>query len=160
MKGGHSIVVSGPDLSFSAAHMATMSGELEPLHGHSYEVTVDLRGPLGSDSMVWDFSVVRAVVKEIIAPLDHRLILQAEGSALALAHRDGRWTIEYGSRRYEVPETDVVALPVDNSTAERLAEWIAGELESALSARGAAGTEIRVGVSEGPTQAGWYTVPT
>jgi 6-pyruvoyltetrahydropterin/6-carboxytetrahydropterin synthase len=63
-----------------------------------------------------------------------------------------------------LPKADVVALPIDNSTAERLAEWFAGrlgeELGASLSGRQAAGatnvTAITVGVEEAPGQAAWY----
>jgi 6-pyruvoyltetrahydropterin/6-carboxytetrahydropterin synthase len=67
-------------------------------------------------------------------------------------------------RGWALPKADVVALPIDNSTAERLAEWFAGrlgeELRASLSGRQAAGatkvTAITVGVEEAPGQAAWY----
>ncbi|MFQ5380646.1 MAG: 6-pyruvoyl tetrahydropterin synthase family protein [Dehalococcoidia bacterium] len=160
MSSSHRIVVSGPGLRFSAAHMATMGGRLEPLHGHTYRVTVEIEAPLTGDSWVWDFGDVRVAVKEVIAPLDHRFLLQVESDALTLEHRSGSWLISHGSSSYEIPETDVIALPIDNSTAERLAEWIASELRVSLASRGLIEAVIRVGVSEGPDQAGWYTVST
>jgi 6-pyruvoyltetrahydropterin/6-carboxytetrahydropterin synthase len=55
-----------------------------------------------------------------------------------------------------MPAADVAALPIDNSTAERLAEWFAGRIAADLAARGAMNvTSIRVGVEEAPGQAGW-----
>jgi len=48
----------------------------------------------------------------------------------------------------------VVALPIDNSTAERLAEWLCGRLKEELRGAGAGNlTMISVGVEEAPGQA-------
>jgi 6-pyruvoyltetrahydropterin/6-carboxytetrahydropterin synthase len=57
-----------------------------------------------------------------------------------------------------MPKGDVVALPIDNSTAERLAEWFAGKIADELHALGATNVQrVTVGVEEAPGQAGWFT---
>jgi 6-pyruvoyltetrahydropterin/6-carboxytetrahydropterin synthase len=153
------VTVERNRLRFAAAHMATFRGECEPLHGHNYDVMVEVSGDLTEDSWVWDFGELKELVRDIVAVLDHRFILQAKSRVLDLEERDGAWEVRFQDRRYVFPAADVAVLPIDNTTAERLAEWVAGQLAEALRAKGATHIEeLRVGVEEMPGQAGWYTV--
>jgi 6-pyruvoyltetrahydropterin/6-carboxytetrahydropterin synthase len=66
------------------------------------------------------------------------------------------WKVRFRERGYVFPKADVIALPIDNTTAERLAEWLVGRLKDDLAAKGATNlTSITVGVEEAPGQAGW-----
>ncbi|MFO0610636.1 MAG: 6-carboxytetrahydropterin synthase QueD [Polyangiales bacterium] len=42
------------------------------VHGHSYRVTVLVRGPVNSAGMVCDFADVDAIARPVVADLDHR----------------------------------------------------------------------------------------
>lgn len=44
------------------------------LHGHSYELTVEVAGPVGADGWVMDFADVDAVVDPLVKSLDHRCL--------------------------------------------------------------------------------------
>ncbi len=139
--------------------MATFHDDCEPLHGHNYDVFVDVEGDLTEDSWVWDFGDLKRSVKSIIDELDHKFLLQRESRVLDITEQEGAWEIRYRDRYYVFPRDDVVALPIDNSTAERLAEWVAGRLRAELRQRGAATIrKLTVGIEEMPGQAGWYTV--
>ena len=59
---------------------------------------------------------------------------------------------------YRLPKRDVAALPIDNSTAERLAEYVARELQRKLAAEAPQLASLTVGVEEMPGQAAWYTL--
>lgn len=157
---GHSVVVTGDALTFSAAHMATMGDDLEPLHGHSYGVTVAVHGPLTDDAWVWDFGDLRRFAAEVVGKLDHRFLLQTKSASFASTNSGGSWTLTHGDRRYVFPEADVAALPIDNSTAERLAEWISNELTARLESQSPELASLSIGVAEGPAQTAWYTVNT
>jgi 6-pyruvoyltetrahydropterin/6-carboxytetrahydropterin synthase len=141
--------------------MATFAGDCEPLHGHNYDLLVEVEGDLTDESWVIDFGLIKQLAREICAQLDHRFLLQRESRLLHSEERDGTWHIRFGEvRRYQFPAQDVKPLPIDNSTAERLAEWIHGRLARDL--REHAITNIRrmsVGVEEMPGQAGWYEAP-
>lgn len=153
------VTVERNRLRFAAAHFATFLGECEPLHGHNYDVSVDVEGDLTEDSWVWDFGDLKRLTKAIADELDHKFLLQRESRVLAIAEGADDWEISYGGRRYVFPKTDVAALPIDNSTAERLAEWFAERLRAALAEGGAATIRrLTVGIEEMPGQAGWYTV--
>lgn len=146
-------------LRFAAAHMATFGGDCEPLHGHNYDVTVEIEGELTDESWVWDFGDVKRVTRAIIDELDHRFLLQARSPILHIKQSTGSWTISFQERTYTFPESDVVALPIENTTAERLAEWLAGRLLADFATReGHSFRKLSVGIEEMPGQAGWYTV--
>lgn len=152
------ITVEGEGLRFSAAHFALLPEGAEPLHGHSYEVVVEIDGPLSDVSWVADFGLVRRLAASLCRQIDHRLLLPMASPALEVALAGGAYEVKAGRRRYVVPEEDVVGLPIDNSTAERLAEWFAGRLSKELEAAGVRGLRrLSVGVKEGPGQAAWYS---
>lgn len=145
-------------LKFAAAHMATFGGQLEPLHGHNYAVTIEVAGPLTEDAWVVDFSALKALGKQLCDELDHKFLLQMESKLLEIDEGASNYKVRLGDRGFVFPKADVLALPLDNTTAERLAEWFIGRLRPLLAERGAANaTEITVGVEEAPGQAGWAT---
>ena len=135
------------------------AGQCEPLHGHNYDVFVEVEGDLTDESWVIDFGVIKGLSREICERLDHRFLLQRESRQLSSEERDGIWHVRFGeSRHYQFPAEDVLALPIDNSTAERLAEWIHGELADELKRRRLSNIHrLSVGVEEMPGQTGWYS---
>lgn len=146
-------------LRFAAAHMATFAGDCEPLHGHNYDVILEVEGDLTEDSWVWDFGDLKRLTKAIIGELDHKFLLQRESRVLGIEEREGEFELSFGGRRYVFPRGDVAVLPIDNTTAERIAEWVAGRVWAAISERGAKTIrKLTVGIEEMPGQAGWYTV--
>lgn len=152
------IRVEGDGLGFSAAHFAVLPEGAERLHGHSYEVVVELEGALSNIGWVADFGVVRKIAASLCGELDHRLILPAASPALQITEQGEAYEVWVSGRRYVIPRGDVVTLPVENSTAERLAEWFAGRLLDGLAAAGVSGLRrVAVGVNEGPGQAAWYS---
>ena len=153
------VTVERNRLRFAAAHFATFLGECEPLHGHNYDVMVDVEGDLTEDSWVWDFGDLKKLTKAIADELDHKFLLQRDSRLLDIVEQPDAWEISYEERRYVFPKSDVAALPIDNSTAERLAEWFAERLRASLAERGARDIKrLTVGIEEMPGQAGWYTV--
>ncbi|MBM3139297.1 MAG: 6-pyruvoyl tetrahydrobiopterin synthase [Chloroflexi bacterium] len=151
------VSVEGVRLRFAAAHMATLGDELEPLHGHNYEVRARVDGDLTSDQWVIDFSALKRIVRATCERLDHVFLLQRRSTLLAIAEDEGGWSIRFRDRRYRFPASDVVALPIENTTAELIAQWMWGEVASSLLAEGH--RQIRrlgIEVEEMPGQAGGY----
>ena len=158
MASEYRVTVARNRLRFAAAHMATFGGGLEPLHGHNYALQLEVRGNLTEDSWVIDFGLLKRLGREVCGRLDHKFLLQST-SDLLLIERGAETRISFGNRRYVFPSTDVVELPIDNTTAERLAEWIGGEVLAALSLAGASNiVSLSVEVEEAPGQSGhWQT---
>ena len=151
------VTVNGVRLRFAAAHMATLGDDLEPLHGHNYVARCRVEGDLTSDRWVIDFSVLKRAVREACEALDHRFLLQTRSSRLDATLDGDGWIVRFGAREYRFPAADVAALPIENTTAELLAEWLTDRVDEAL--RGGAHTNISriaVDVEEMPGQTGGY----
>lgn len=155
----HKITIERNKLRFSAAHFTTFGGECEPLHGHNYDLFVEIEGSLTDDSWVVDFSAAKRLVAGICDELDHKFLLPTLNTSLNVTVSGSECEITFGDRRYVMPDSDVVQLEIDNSTAERLAEWFAGRIRSGLRELGADNiVSLTVGVEEAPGQTGWFTL--
>jgi len=141
--------------------MATFSGDCEPLHGHNYDVIIELEGPLTDDGWVWDFGATKRAARAITESMDHKFLLQRNSKQLDILEAENSWKVSFKGRGYVFPKSDVLALPIENTTAECMSEWFAVQLLEALRAQGASHiTKLTVGIEEMPGQAGWYTVET
>lgn len=151
------VKVEGGYLKFSAAHFITFGGKCERLHGHNYNVLVEIEGTLNDDKLVFDFTILKRLTKEICQKLNHRFLLPMRNPHLELIESSDAWEIHFQQRRYVFPRTDVVELPIDNSTAERLAEHICHELLTLLASFNTANLHtIQIGVEEAPMQMAYY----
>lgn len=62
------------EYTFEAAHWLPLvpdGHKCKTLHGHSYRITVFVRGPVGPLGWVCDFAEIDAVASPIVARLDH-----------------------------------------------------------------------------------------
>ncbi len=151
------VTVERVRLKFAAAHMATLGDDLEPLHGHNYLVRARVDGDLTADRWVIDFSALKQYVREVCDNLDHHFLLQRDSPLLQIEEREASWVVRFGEREYTFPRSDVVALPLQNTTAELLAEYIAEAVVTRLDEAGHANIRrISVDVEEMPGQAGGY----
>lgn len=155
------VAVGKEVLVFAAGHFITFGdGACEALHGHNYRVGVTLTGELGRHSMVYDFVALRRDMEALLAELDHRVLLPASNPELDVGSSAGQVEVSHSSRRYVFPESDVVILPVPNTTAERLAEYLGGRLDDHLRRVKAVEVErLVVEVEETPGQSAFWTGP-
>ncbi len=147
--------VGGESLRLSSAHFITMAhGICESLHGHDYRVAAEIVGPLGEDCYVVDFGVVAGAMRAIIAELDHGVLLPTEHPLLRVTAGPEEVEVRWAQRRWVFPRSDCRLLPLANTTAELLAQYLGRRLLEALQA--ASGTRpqsIRLEVEESPGQA-------
>ncbi len=62
-------------LSFSAAHnLPNYNGKCENLHGHNWDVEVQVSSEKLENGMVIDFKILKKYLKEILSTLDHTYI--------------------------------------------------------------------------------------
>ncbi|MGQ9572294.1 MAG: 6-pyruvoyl trahydropterin synthase family protein [Dehalococcoidia bacterium] len=153
----YKVSVQRNTLSFSAAHFTASQGQAEPLHGHNYVLLVEVEGDLTDDAWVIDFRELKTLAEALCHQLDHRFLLPRDNPSLQATDQDDAWHIVFAGRRYVIPKSDVCVLPLDNTTAERLAQWFCQRLAEALAKRGNI-TSVTVGVEESPGQAGWCTL--
>lgn len=152
------VKIEGGYLKFSSAHFITYAGKCERLHGHNYAVMVEVEGDLNKDSLIFDFTAIKQMTREVCRTLDHRFLLPMHNPHFELTASEYEWELFYNGRRYVFPRSDVVELPIDNSTAERLAEYICGELRRRLAATCDISNlySLTVGVAEAPMQMAYY----
>lgn len=150
--------VGGPETSFSAIHLVTFEdGSAENLHGHSFRVAAEVEGPLDRNGLVLDFVRLKRLLGEVVAELDHRVILPTRSPALAVEVEAEEVQARLRDRRWVFPEKACALLPIANATVELLAAWIAARLLAAIGpSKGGrpapAVARLRVEVEESPGQ--------
>lgn len=140
------LLIGKEDFKFSCAHFIAHADGRERLHGHNYRSSVRVLGALdlAGDGYIVDFGIVKRAMRAVCAELDERFLLPTRNPHLAI-HWDtdgGRVAapeakaIPEGSTsvtitaacdggRFQMPTTDVIALPVPNITVEALAGVLA-----------------------------------
>ena len=153
----YKVTVGRNTLRFAAAHFATFENSCEPLHGHNYDVIVEVEGELTEVGWLFDFGALKKITRDLCKELDHKFLLQRDSKVLKIDEGKSNWKIRYEAKGWVFPKADVIALPIDNSTVEQLARWFAEHIRALLEERGAKNiTSLAVGVEEMPGQAGWY----
>lgn len=155
------VTVARDDLGFSAAHFLTIPGhKCERLHGHNYGVSLTVEGGVDdATGFVIDFAVLKAILRPALEAVDHRVLVPTENPAIRLDAADGYTTVWVGGeRRYLFPSAQVAALPVRDTTAERLAAYLAELVWRGLAEAGCGGiTKLVVLVEESPGQHATFT---
>jgi 6-pyruvoyltetrahydropterin/6-carboxytetrahydropterin synthase len=142
---------------FCSGHFITYDGhECEPLHGHNYRAAAALEGALDENAYVFDFTRLKRALKSVIDRLDHRMLLPTKSALIRLTQSGTEVEAHYRDKRYVFPLSDVVLLPIPNTTAEMLAWWIAQELRGTLGALPLGATAIEVEVDESSGQRAFY----
>ena len=116
--------ISKDYLIFCAAHFVTYDGECEPLHGHNYRASVTVEGDLQDDHFVINFVTLKRIMRGLVDQLDHRTLLPENNPHFHITQENGEVTVAVENRRYVLPASDVLILPVSNTTAENLAEYL------------------------------------
>jgi 6-pyruvoyl-tetrahydropterin synthase len=121
------------EAAFSAAHTGLHAGRFEPLHGHTFGVKLYLVGePNPITGMVADFQVVNRALTSAVDPLRRRVLLAGRCDQVDIHTEAGQTEVTGGGKRYSFPTTDVLVLPVVNTTTEQIAAWLLEQLLPAL----------------------------
>ncbi len=133
------VQVSKDYLVFASAHFITFRGhQCESLHGHNYRVGIAVEGSVDAEAFfVLDFSVLKQIVRRLVDEIDHKVLLPTENPKLAY-HEDGnRVRVDYfGEPTYVFPKRDCALLPIQNSTAEMLAQYLGTRVRDELNRGG------------------------
>ena len=144
------IHVTKDHLVFCCGHFISFDGhKCERLHGHNYRAAVEVEGPLTADFYVFDFVALKARTKEITDELDHHMLLATGNPVIKLTESADRVEVRYKDREWVFPRGDCILLPIENTTAELIARYIAGRLlESLRTQHGFAPEVLRIEVEE------------
>ena len=114
-------------IGFSAGHFITYDGhQCEALHGHNYRARITLEGAVDENFYVLNFVDIKRMMKRLCDELDHRMLLPQHNPLLTLEESEESVSVSYHHRRYVFPRADVRLLPIPNTTAEMLAQYLAG----------------------------------
>ena len=158
MSNSFRVVVSKDYLTFSSAHFITFSGhQCESLHGHNYRVGVSVEGEVDPEcAFVVDFAILKDVVRGLLKPMDHRVLLPTGNTKLAYKDDGDSLIVDYfGKQRFIFPRSDCSLLPITNTTAEMLAQYLAEQVRGHLT-RFSNLSAIEIEVEESVGQAAYY----
>ena len=144
-----SLELARADIGFSAAHFSIHDGRSERLHGHNYRVSLRLHGEVGTEGTVVDFAMLKAVLRELCAELDERMLVPTRSPHLQVTESAAEVVLTEGVRRFVLPRGDVVLLPIVNSTCECLAAHLLARVRERL---GSPAHRIDLRVEETPGQ--------
>jgi 6-pyruvoyltetrahydropterin/6-carboxytetrahydropterin synthase len=133
------VQVSKDYLVFASAHFITFKGhQCETLHGHNYRVGVAVEGSVESETLfVLDFSVLKQIARRLVDRIDHKVLLPTLNPKLAFREEGDRVSVDYfGQPTYVFPKRDCALLPIPNSTAEMLAQYLGTQMREELAAGG------------------------
>jgi 6-pyruvoyltetrahydropterin/6-carboxytetrahydropterin synthase len=146
----YKVTVTKDYLVFCSGHFITYNGDsCERIHGHNYRTTVEVEGDLDENHYVVDFIAVKDMTRAITDELDHRMLLPTRNPMLRLADDGANVRVTFRDRYWSFPRDECVLLPLANTTAELLADHIAGRLRREMTHRGwAVPRVLRVEVEE------------
>jgi 6-pyruvoyltetrahydropterin/6-carboxytetrahydropterin synthase len=154
------IEIAKQALNFSAAHFTIFSRtEREDLHGHNFQVECELTSPIDYNGLIFDYSLIKRVMKELCDELDEKTILPEKSPYLQL-ERDGEYIVGiYGDERMPFLPRDIITLPISNASVEELCHYLLERMLAHPEIQAEDIREMTVKVSSSPGQNGtasWY----
>jgi len=133
-------------------------GGREPLHGHNYRVQVRGEAPQLEGDMVFDFLNIKPIVREVCDSLDHKLLIPKDNKHLKIYTDKKNYVIQTPDESiFSIPMSDVLLLPILNTSAERIAVYICDEIRAkVVSQFGFSFKSFEVEVEETPGQSAVY----
>jgi 6-pyruvoyltetrahydropterin/6-carboxytetrahydropterin synthase len=125
----YKVRVTKDHLVFCSGHFISYEGDkCERLHGHNYRTAVEIEGELDENRYVFDFIAIKQRTRNITDELDHRMMLATRNPLIRVEETANSVRVRYREREWVFPREDCVLLPIENTTAELLARYIAGRL--------------------------------
>ena len=161
---GYSIRVYKQYFNFASSHfMLFNNGTREPLHGHNYRVQIKgnaLDLPDLNDDMVFDFLDIKPIVREVCDSLDHKLLIPLQNNHLKIEERENNYILLTTDQSFfSIPKSDVLLLPIENTSAERIASYLAQQIsEKVLKKFNFTFKELEVEVEETPGQSAIFVL--
>jgi 6-pyruvoyltetrahydropterin/6-carboxytetrahydropterin synthase len=125
----YKVRVTKDHLVFCSGHFISYEGDkCERLHGHNYRAAVEVVGELDENYYVFDFIALKQRTKALTDELDHRMMLATRNPFITVEESPRSVRVRYRDREWLFPREDCVLLPIENTTAELLARYLAYRL--------------------------------
>ena len=120
-------------IRFDAAHVIPHHPKCGRLHGHTYALHAEVHGDVDPKTgFVMDFGTVKDVLRDVADRLDHHVLVQGKSPHFQVKRMGPQVHFEVGLKHYGLPEEDVLVLPIEATTAEAMAEYVADEILAAV----------------------------
>lgn len=150
------------NFKFSAAHFLIFDEtHAERLHGHNYQVRVDIKAPretdLHEEGYFLDFNVFKKYIKARLDQWDEIVLLPENHPDMKFKKTGKGLEVTFRDRFYVFPLNEVILLPVTNTSVEQLSRLLAEDFYNEFQKYGV--QRIRVSVEETRGQAASTSVP-
>ncbi len=154
------LVQGNLSFKFAAAHFVLGETGCERLHGHNYLVEVQVYGEQDEKkNLVIDFLELKPFVRQFVEELDHMILLPNDNPLLKIVKKENEYFVDFEpkNKKYIFPVSDVVLLPIKNTTVEEFARLLSDKLYPLFDKHKNL-TEIEVGVFEYKGQGCWRKI--
>ena len=119
------IEISKEYLHFAAAHFTLFSAtHRENLHGHNFQVSVEIGAPIGADGITFDYNIIKSCIKKLCDRLDEQVLMPELSPYLAFEQSDAYTYVLFGDERIPFLHRDLTMLAVRNITVEELSQYL------------------------------------
>ncbi len=139
------------NFKFSSAHFLIFDDLLaEMLHGHNYQVQIELHGPKPEQYLekgyFIDFSVIKKAVKAHCDLWDEHVLLPAKHPDMKYkkSNDSKNYEIYFRDRFYSFPVSETIWLPITNTSVEQLSMLMAENLFKEFKSLGVSGIEVDI----------------
>jgi 6-pyruvoyltetrahydropterin/6-carboxytetrahydropterin synthase len=142
------------NFKFSSAHFLIFDEQkAEKLHGHNYQVRVDLEVAenldLKAKGFFVDFNVFKKAIKARLDLWDEMVLLPAKHPDMKVTKKSPSLEVRFRDRFYVFPENEVHLLPVTNTSVEQLSRLLAEVFFSEFKSKGVSSVRVRVEETRG-----------
>ena len=150
------------NFKFSAAHFLIFDEQhAERLHGHNYQVKVDIKAPSEAsqhaEGYFIDFNVFKKYIKARLDVWDEIVLLPKNHPDMKFKTTEKSLEVTFRDRFYVFPKNEVILLPVTNTSVENLSQILATEFYQEFKKYGV--QKVRVSVEETRGQGAATVVP-
>ncbi len=126
----YDLFLSRDYMIFSSAHFVVGERFIETLHGHNYKILINIYGDQDEENMILNFYDIKKVLKPIVDSLDHKILIPEESNLLEITESGEQIVIKIPNynKEYEFPKSDVMLLPIKNTTVEEISHYLAEKL--------------------------------
>jgi 6-pyruvoyltetrahydropterin/6-carboxytetrahydropterin synthase len=109
---------------FSASHALISDNYEEGLHGHNYQVEIEIEGNVDTNGMIIDFIFLENLLLQALSDWDHYVLFPLKNEDIKIRENRDNIEINYGRRFYSIPRDEVKLLNCTNVTTEALAQLL------------------------------------
>lgn len=142
------------NFKFSAAHFLIFDAHhAEKLHGHNYQVQVELEikadATMEQRGYSVDFNVFKKYIKTQLDKWDEHILLPAQHEDMKTRSEGTSLHVNFRDRYYVFPQNEVILLAITNTSVEQLSRLLAEDFARAFKTHSVAAVKVLVEETQG-----------